>query len=435
MVLMPHQAFLLSLALFSSTAFAQYEVGHAPRGQHLSISLTLPAGVAGPVKLAPRGAAWGLKPQVSNVQCGEHPVPQDQEGYWVAPAGCPRVTWRVVPDVIPAEGADASEQRTLAVGQARWILLAEPTSLLRPLNSDGATTIRSGPGHPPMIGATQVEPGVFRVPPVNSGPEFYVVGAAQPSKRTLGELRIVYVADNARRVQQLDLEALHASALSYLTQVVPLPRTSPARDRSLLVVWLGVSESRGGAGGAAGSRSFLANYVLGSNANKGRNTALTMTIVAHEQFHQLVDVLRSDLPNQALAVWLNESIAHYYALKALLVAYKSRAANEVWARFIDPDRAVEHGLVELNRRYQAGDQAVYNLFYSQGATFWYAIDSALKTATDGKKSLDDHLLELLRGPLAHGSDLPPSFIEQIRQVGGHPSTRYFRGTGPWRGDA
>ena len=63
---------------------------------------------------------------------------------------------------------------------------------------------------------------------------------------------------------------------------------------------------------------------------------------------------------------------------------------------------------------------MYNLFYSQGATFWYAIDSALKTATDGKKSLDDYLLELLRGPLAHGSDLPPSFIEQIRQVGGPP---------------
>ena len=110
MVLMPHQAFILSLALFSSTAFAQYEVGHAPRGQHLSISLTLPAGVAGPVKLAPRGAAWGLKPQVSNVQCGEHPEPQDQEGYWVAPAGCPRVTWHVLPDVIPAEWADASEK-------------------------------------------------------------------------------------------------------------------------------------------------------------------------------------------------------------------------------------------------------------------------------------------------------------------------------------
>lgn len=415
---LPPSALFLLLILFSSTALAQYEVRQAAGAKHLSITLTLPAGVASPIRLAPRGAAWGLKPQVSNVQCGDLAVPQDQEGYWVAPAGCPRLSWRVVPDAIPIDGADASEQRTLAVGPTRWILLSEPTSLLRPVNANGATTIQSAPGHLPIMGASQIEPGIFRVPPVNSGPEFFVVGRAETSRRTLGEIQVTYVADDARQVKQRKLQALHASALRYLTQVVPLPRVSSAMDRSLLVVWLGVSESRGGAGGAAGSRSFLANYVLGSSENEGRNTALTMMIVAHEQFHQLVDVLRADLPDPPLAVWVNESIAQYYGLKALRVADPSRSAQEVWAKFIDQDRPVEQGLVELNRRYESGDASVYELFYSQGATFWYAIDSALKAATQGRKGLDDHLVELLRGPRVPGSDLPPSFVEAIRKVAG-----------------
>lgn len=415
---MHHKALLLSLTMLSSAAFAQYEVRQEPRGQQLLITFTLPVGEESPVKLAPRGAAWGLKPQVSNVQCGDDPVPQDEEGYWVAPAGCSQISWSVLPDVVPVEGVDASEQRTLSVGHGHWVLLAEPTSLLRPVNSDGATTIRNVSGHPPILGSSKIEQGVYQVPPVNSAPEFYVVGHSDASTRTLGELQITYVADNASRVNELKLEELHVSALKYLTQVVPLPQQSNAIDRSLLIIWLGVSESRGGAGGAAGSRSFLANYVIGSTANKGHNTALTMMIVAHEQFHQLVDVLRSDLPNQPLAVWVNESIAHYYGLKALLAADKSQSAQAVWTRFIDPDRTVEHGLVELNRRYDAGDQAVYNLFYSQGATFWYEIDSALKIASDGKVSLDDYLVTLLRGPFVPGSDLPPSFIDQIRKVAG-----------------
>jgi hypothetical protein len=415
---MHQKALLLTIAALSTSAFAQYEVRLAASGQQLSISLTLPPGAEGPLKLAPRGAAWGLKPQVRDVRCGDDSLSQDSDGNWLAPANCPRVTWLVDPDLVPAQGADASEQRTLAVGQSPWVLLAEPTSLLRRLGVDGATTIRSAPGSHQLVGATQVEKGVYRVPPVNSGPEFYVLGRAKLSQRKLGQLEITYVADHPARVMELGLEALHASALRYLTGVLPLPQAIAPVDRSLLVVWLGVSESRGGAGGAAGSRSFLANYVLGSPANNRRNTALTMMIVAHEQFHQLVDVLRSDLPPQPSTVWFNESIAHYYGLKALLAADKSKAAKDVWNRFIDKERAVEHGLIELNHRYESGDQAVYNLFYSQGATFWFEIDTAISTATRGEKSLDNYLGELLRNPIANNEGLPLSFIDQLRRVAG-----------------
>jgi hypothetical protein len=410
-------AFLLMIATLSTITFAQYEVRWLENEQHLSLSFTPPRD-AGALKLAPRGVAWGLKSQVDDVRCGDDPLPRDVDGNWLAPADCTKVEWRVVPDVVPVDGVGASGQRTLAVGKLPWILLAEPTSILRPLGIDGAATIRSVPGTARFLGATQVESGVFRVPPVHGGPEFYVLGEAELSRRRFGQLEISYVADNAARVKELGLEALHASALRYLTKVTRFSRMTAQGDRSLVVVWLGVSESQGRAGGAAGSRSFLANYVLGSNSNHRRNLALTTMIIAHEQFHQLADILRSDLPPQPFPVWLNESIAHYYGLKALLVSDKSKYAKDFWDEFVDRDRVIESGLIELNHRYESGDPTVYPLFYSQGATFWNELDNVIQTATGGEKSLDHYLVELLCGSLESNGDLPASFVDRLRRVGG-----------------
>jgi predicted metalloprotease with PDZ domain len=143
-----------------------------------------------------------------------------------------------------------------------------------------------------------------------------------------------------------------------------------------------------------------------------------MMIIAHEQFHQLVDLSRGDLPSPSAAVWFNESLAQYYGLKALSAADKSQDARDVWAEFIDPHRPVEHGLLELNRRYVSGDHAVYNLFYSEGATLWHAIDTAIATSTRGEKTLDDYLGDLLRAQIAEDGSLPNSLIDRLRSAGG-----------------
>jgi hypothetical protein len=414
---------VLLLAVAGLTAappgFAQLEVRLAPGASELSFTLTLPAATGGPRTLAPRGAAWGLKPQVDDVRCDGEVLPPGANATWTAPASCSKVTWRVTPDAVPAEGADASEQRTLAVGGGRYVLLAEPTSMLRVQGDEAAGTIRAAAGSRPLRGATPAaEAGAFRVPPAASAPEFYVLGDAAVSQRQVGALAVSYVADDAARVQRLGLEAVHRKALSHLTKALPLPPRLAAADRSLLVLWLGVAESRGGAGGAAGSRSFVANYVLGAPATAARHAALTTMIVAHEQFHQLVDIVRSQGPAAPSAVWFEESLAQFYGLDALRAADPSAAARQVRAKYIDPQRKVEHGLLELNRRFQAGDQEVYELFYSQGATFWHEIDEALRAATGGRKRLHHFLGELLRTPLAPGGALAPGVVASLRAAGG-----------------
>lgn len=410
---------ILVFTALAETASAQYAVQAAPGYRSLTLSLTWPNGAPDAVKLAPRGRAWGLKPQISNVRCGAKPLSHDSEGDWVAPPGCKVVTWQVVPDEYSPRGPLANEQRTLRVGKPGWVLLAEPTSLLRPIGDLGAGTLRSAHRSTRLTGATVVQPGEFRVPSSNSAPEFYVLGSPQTDRRTHGPFQVRYVADDAQATRRLGLESLHATALAYLLKVVNLPESTKAADRSLLVVWLGIAPSRAEAGGAAGSRSFIANYVAGRPERADRDTAQTLMIVAHEQFHQLVDIVHGSLQQpMAFPAWLSESLAQYYGLKAVRATDMSAAGSALWSRSIDAKRPVADGLLALHRRHQSGDESVYEAFYLQGATLWSALDELIADATHGEHGLDSYLGELLRTPIPPDGSLPESFVGRLRAVAG-----------------
>lgn len=257
------------------------------------------------------------------------------------------------------------------------------------------------------------------MPALHSAPEFHVLGRVEPSARTVSHLLVACVSDDPGRTASLGLEALHASALACLSTALALRLPPRAEDGALLVVWPGASEARGEAGGAAGGRSFVANDIIDSLRNRDRNTASTLMVIAHEQFHQLVDQLHSRLPSPyTFPAWLGESLAHCYGLRAMRGACDSPAAREVSARFVDLERPVDHGLLELNRRHLAGQPAAYGLFYSQGATRWHALDVAIVDATQGRKRLDDLIGDLLRTPVPGDGSLLRSFVELLRAAGG-----------------
>lgn len=401
---------VLALAFFAPACVAQYAVSRAPDARSLLLTLRLPSGSAVPVKLAVRGDAWGLTPQVSDVRCNRKALKQDAQRNWVAPAGCRTVTWRIVPDSVPTEGADASKQRTLLLGPAPWFVLAEPTGLLRPHNVSvgGTLSVAKGLGQVTM----------HRVPSVDRAPEFYAIGDIKPSLRRLGPLQVRYFSDRPDRTEALGLEARHAAVLAYLLRVVPLPGASTAAGDKLLVFWLGIAEGRGEAGGSAGGRSFVANYITGSRKHNDSNIARTMVVMAHEQFHQLVDIVRGDLALLPFETWLNESLAHYYGLKALLAVDSSAAARGLWKKYVNAQRPVEYGLLECDRRHESGDATVYDRFYTQGATLWHLLDGAIAKATGGHKTLDDFVNELLRQPQGENGQLPAAFVHRLRQLGG-----------------
>jgi hypothetical protein len=405
---------LLSLGLLSQAARADYTIVVDPARLHeLTLSLRLPKAEGAPHRLNVRGAAWGLDSQVHSARCGNTPLKQQKDGTWIAESSCREVTWSVGPVVVADGLADVSQQATLLFQQPRWLLLSEPTSLLRLMDVPPAPASRIAlqSGGAAMLGATALGERSWRMPSANDAPEFFVIGDAPARSRAIGAFEVRYVADNPGRVEALGLEALHEKALEYLGRLLPPPGL-PAAERTLLVVWIGIDERRGKAGGAAGSRSFVANYLIGKPESARLNTARTLYVLAHEQFHQLAGLVRGPLPS--LPVWLNESLAAYYGLKALLNAAPGKGAESIRAEFIAPSRAVAAGLLELERRHAAKDASAYPLFYSQGATFWAEVDNALRVHSAGANDLDALIPWLLGMGMEPGARLPAAFVARLR---------------------
>jgi hypothetical protein len=367
-----------------------------------------------------RGQNFGLASQVVDPDCDGVGLVESGDGQWPVPEDCQLLSWVIELDQAVANGVDTSMQRSLVFAEPAWWLLSEPTSLLRISGPDEESILRLKiPGLPDnhqVAGASLVEEGVWRLPGINQAPEFFAFGELITEHHDIGRLKATYVIDDQARFQRLNLQALHSQALAYLGEVFQLPADLPPEDRHLLVVWLGIDETLGHAGGAAGSRSFLANYIDGEEEGLTMNLARTLLILAHEQVHQLHDLTwAGGTPGPT---WLGESVAHYYGLKALA---RSGLPDEVVTAamnaFIDPASPPEAGLLEYQRRYSDGDPEAYYMFYSQGATFWSEVDRALLSADPDNGGLDALMPAFVQAP-ADGAGLPSSFQELLIERGG-----------------
>ena len=384
---MIRRAAVLALGIACTAGRAEYTVVvDMAQPDELTATLKLPKAEGAPHRLDVRGAAWGLHPQVHSATCGGVPLKQQKNGTWLADASCREVTWKVSPVVALDGSTDASKQATLLFKNPRWLLLSEPTSLLRLVDdaSGSASTITIRSGTAAALGATPTGQQSWRVPSANNAPEIFVVGDVSTRSRTIGPFEVRYIGDDAKRVDALGLEGLHEKALEYLARILP-PPALPASERTLLVVWVGIDERRGRAGGAAGSRSFVANYLIGKPDTARLNAARTLMVVAHEQFHQLADLVRG--PRPPLSEWLNESLAAYYGLKTLLKTAPGAEAESIRTTFSEP-----------------------------GAPLWAAIDDALRSHSAGASDLDALLPDILRLEARPGERLPAAFAAKLRAI-------------------
>lgn len=410
--------FLCCLAATAAHAESAYTVRQSPgAAPDLEITLALPPGDApASHKLSARGAAWGLQEQVRAPRCDDGTrLAKDGDGSWIAPPGCRHVTWTVSPPAIEDGTIDVSAQASLFLAQPKWTLLSEPTSLLRETGIDPQQAVlRAADAATPLFGATPAAQGGWLIPADNNAPEFYVVGPAPVQSEQVGDFRVHHVADNPQRVKQLGLVASHAQALRFLARIVYTDAPVPEADRSLMIVWIGIDTRLGHAGGAAGSRSFLANYPIGGGDHAQDHAAVTFMILAHEQFHQLADARRGDMPG--LPGWINESIAQYYGLRAMREALgDDAAAAALTRRFIDPGRPVEQRFAGSEALFATDRPRALDLAYRQGATFWAELDRALHTASGGAASLDGYIPDLLRMTFPEDGSLPSAFLSYLRQ--------------------
>jgi hypothetical protein len=366
-------------------------------------------------KLTLRGVGWGLQSQVSEVRGEISLLASPSDGQWIAPADCKTVSWKIHFRDSVAGPVNASVQENVYFRNGRWWLISEPTALLRLQGTLNESSLTLKPESMFQIGATPRENNRWRIPAPNEAPEFFVVGHAKPLEIVVDGFRIIYVADNSQRVAKLGLRTGHVAAFRYLLKLFPQSVDVPKSERRLLVVWIGIDAVNHHFGGAAGSRSFVANYLCGQLNGSDDHAASSLMVVAHEQFHQLTDLcIHRDL---SMPIWINESLAQYFGLKALSSSgLPPHAVSRIRQRFIDPDRVVETGLAELSRKFKHGDRSVYPLFYSQGATFWAEVDRDVSAETGGDKSLDDFLPILLRSEFDDSGVLPKTFLDDLREA-------------------
>ena len=408
------------LVCWPGTVFAIGDYTVQPSTAHanqLEFTLRLPPVAPGVErKLATRGSGWGMHDQVVAPHCGPTPLQAGDSGTWLLPASCEQVTWRVAAPSL-ASGHDLATQQTVSLLKpARWTLLVEPTSLLRVVGDATEATLRAADAETRVLGGTATA-DAWRIPGGNSAPEFYVVGNAPTQEREAGGIRIRDVADNLDAVRQLGLLALHEKALAQLVSVVFGAGAPPPADSSLLVVWLGIDARHRRLSGVAGSRSFVANYLVGAPKKARRNRALTLMVLAHEQFHQLLDVKRDNAA--PVPSWVNESLAHYFGLHVMQTAMGAdKAADALVREEIDPARPVKHKLIEFESLAQSDMDTARRVVYTQGATFWSEMDRALGAHPQGAKRLDSLIPGLLEMDFPPDGALPDAFVRQLREGAG-----------------
>ena len=369
------------------------------------VSLTLPP--VDPLdptipKLVSRGERLGIKPQIHDVRCNGMPLAQSGKGEWTLPPKCKTAHWTVDIRDVPPDGINVAKQQSLHLKTPKdWWLISGPSSLLR---------LVPPPPHTDVVIAVRGRPLVLdHLPGITLPPAFFVVGDAPSHRTTTDNLSLTYVADDLARVETTVRVEDHIRGIAYFRRIL---RSDEHADipTDLTVVWLGVDRKKGDVGGAGGFDTLLANYIRSDAPPRKRGLILPLIIVLHEQFHQLT---RGPLP-----AWMNESLATYFALKAVAQIYTD-PADIAAARttFLHPKAKIDLGLIDVQHELeQEHDFSHYSLFYSQGATFWDQIDKALAKATKGAKSLDDVLPAIMSTSYSGDAVLPPHVEDALADI-------------------
>lgn len=349
-----------------------YEIiidGQTPSIAHATLNLTNSKTPLQTLYL--RGDMMGVSSQISNVECEGDELVQNTDMTWVLPATCGAVNWTITFSTQAPSSYQPSGQQSLFV-RPDWWLVSGPSSLLRISgNDEDAKTIGFT-----LPDKTRKN---YQLQGVNAPPNFYNLG--NPPSRSLnnGTDSLNYIGDDLGAVLSIISPEDHLKAIEYLRSVIG---SSARTVERLDVNWFGAPRERREASGAAGYDTILANYIISEDQPKREEQLLSLMLIFHEQFHQL--------DNGAHPVWMGESLANFYALKALRKIYPDdQAASLVWDRFITIDQPVDISLTQIQSEISNdNNRQNYGLLYTQGVSFWHELDIEIQKNSGGQDSLD-----------------------------------------------
>jgi hypothetical protein len=346
-----------------------------------------------------RGLAEGLMPQVADLRCDGAPLAPDSASAWLVQGwSCVRLTWTVPVREVSESGIDPRARETVFDGNGRFWLFSEAASLLRPVGEaahDGRIEFSNGG---PVHGGSQAgEPMLRVVPPQDGPPEYWAIGRLPGASLTEGRFEVVHL--DALGVGWQRLLAEHGRALRYLTRAAGERQLAPLRTT---VVWLAGPTEDGAPVGVAGHRTLLLSAAR--SGDRLLHAELALAWLLREQ------LLRSMPPR--VPAWARESLAQYYAVRALRrTELPADAVAAAERRLIEPLRPLQ--LREAQRQAQTGDARALAELRSVGAAFWDRIDRAI-VRKSGFRTIDSMLPRLLAADWPEGR-LPPSAVERLHE--------------------
>lgn len=174
-------------------------------------------------------------------------------------------------------------------------------------------------------------------------------------------------------------------------------------DYPINVIWLARNANAKVSGGLAGYHSFLANYYVENN----QLVKNTETILLHTSLHEYVHVASP----YRYATWIEESLAEYYANKAVTLGEFNTNSLERWQKIASAHPSFSAGLYEANQKLLKGAVSYYSVLYIKGSAFWNEIDQHL---LQHNTSLDQFI------PYLAGTndnvELPKVFIDKVEPI-------------------
>jgi len=359
-----------------------------------------------------RGLADGVTPQVADLRCDGTPLAPDSASAWrVQGWSCVRLTWRVPVKALPDGGVDARARESIFDPEARYWLFSEASSLLRPVGAAGHDGEVEFAGGGPVHGGVRVGATPRRiVPGLHDAGEFYVIGRLSGATVREGGIETIHL--DAIGVEWREVLGEHGRALHYLAPTAGGRQLTPLRST---VVWVAGATDEGRPIGVAGHRTLL----LSAAKRDGhlQHVELALAWILREQ---LLQSMPARVP-----LWVRESLAQYYAIKALR---RSRLPPDAIAaaekRLVDPALPPQARLRETQRRVLAGDSAARADLHSVGAAFWDRIDRAI-VRKSGFRTLDSMLPRLLAADWPDDS-LPVPVLDRLYHYAGESAVDELR---------
>jgi hypothetical protein len=222
-------------------------------------------------------------------------------------------------------------------------------------------------------------------------------------------------ADGAMQIQYLangpiELATAHPApplASAYITRVV-----GGRPPTKLLVFMFPVAAGRGTLSSASGDDAIAVGYWAEALPD---DAPVLSRVAPHISY---LSAWFDLLSGRSLPTWASVSLGRYYALKGLVHARSLTPSDmEQYLAAVVPRDGDRTALLSAESRFANGERGARTIFGKEGIGFWAAVDDAIREGSEGQRSLDDVLTELI-GLIYQNTGTPPQrFLILLDEAG------------------